>query len=64
MEGNALVLVDVTREKLQLVADITAKSVSPAHHEKERGGNRAAVSSGSNPSPAISTTGAAAGTGS
>jgi required for meiotic nuclear division protein 1 len=34
MEGNTLVLVDVTLEKLQLVADIMAKSVSLAHHEK------------------------------
>ena len=34
IEGNTLVLGDVTLEKLQLVADIMAKSVSLAHHEK------------------------------
>jgi uncharacterized Rmd1/YagE family protein len=34
IEGNALVLADVTLEKLQLVADIMAKSVSLAHHER------------------------------
>ena len=34
IEGNTLVLVDVTIEKLQLVADIMAKSVSLAHHER------------------------------
>ena len=34
IEGNTLVLADVTLEKLQLVADIMAKSVSLAHHEK------------------------------
>ncbi|NCA10223.1 RMD1 family protein [bacterium] len=34
VEGNTLVLADVTLEKLQLVADIMAKSVSLAHHEK------------------------------
>lgn len=34
VEGNVLVLADVTPEKLQLVADIMAKSVSLAHHER------------------------------
>ena len=34
IEANTLVLVDVTTEKLQLVADIMAKSVSLAHHER------------------------------
>jgi len=34
IEGNTLVLADVTLEKLQVVADIMAKSVSLAHHEK------------------------------
>jgi uncharacterized Rmd1/YagE family protein len=34
IEGNTLVLADATLEKLQLVADIMAKSVSLAHHEK------------------------------
>lgn len=34
MEGNTLVLGDVTLEKLQLVADVLAKSVSLAHHER------------------------------
>jgi uncharacterized Rmd1/YagE family protein len=34
VEGNTLVLADVTLEKLQLVADIMAKSVSLAHYEK------------------------------
>ncbi|NDC63640.1 MAG: RMD1 family protein [Planctomycetia bacterium] len=34
IEGNALVLAEVTLEKLQLVADIMAKSVSLAHHER------------------------------
>lgn len=34
IEGNTLVLAEVTLEKLQLVADIMAKSVSLAHHEK------------------------------
>ena len=34
LEGNALVLADATPEKLQLVADILAKSVSLAHHER------------------------------
>ena len=34
IEGNTLVLGDVTLEKLQLVADIVAKSVSLAHHER------------------------------
>jgi uncharacterized Rmd1/YagE family protein len=34
IEGNTLVLADVSFEKLQLVADIMAKSVSLAHHEK------------------------------
>jgi uncharacterized Rmd1/YagE family protein len=34
IEGNSLVLAEVTLEKLQLVADIMAKSVSLAHHEK------------------------------
>jgi len=33
-EGNVLVLADVTLEKLQVVADIMAKSVSLAHHER------------------------------
>jgi len=34
IEGNTLVLGDVSLEKLQLVADIVAKSVSLAHHER------------------------------
>ena len=34
IEGNTLVLADVSLEKLQLVADIMAKSVSLAHHER------------------------------
>jgi uncharacterized Rmd1/YagE family protein len=34
IEGNALVLADASLEKLQLVADILAKSVSLAHHER------------------------------
>ena len=34
IEGNALVLAEATLEKLQLVADIMAKSVSLAHHER------------------------------
>ncbi|MCE9632427.1 MAG: RMD1 family protein [Planctomycetia bacterium] len=34
MEGNTLVLADMTLEKLQLVADVLAKSVSLAHHER------------------------------
>ena len=34
IEHNTLVLADVSIEKLQLVADIMAKSVSLAHHEK------------------------------
>jgi len=34
IEGNALVLADATLEKLLLVADILAKSVSLAHHER------------------------------
>lgn len=34
IEHNTLVLADVSLEKLQLVADIMAKSVSLAHHEK------------------------------
>jgi uncharacterized Rmd1/YagE family protein len=34
LEGNTLVLADATPEKLQLVADILAKSVSLAHHER------------------------------
>jgi len=34
IEGNTLVLADVTLEKLQLVADIVAKSVSLGHHER------------------------------
>jgi uncharacterized Rmd1/YagE family protein len=34
IDGNTLVLADVTIEKLQLVADIMAKSVSLAHHER------------------------------
>ena len=34
IEGNTLVLTDVTVEKLQLVADVLAKSVSLAHHER------------------------------
>ena len=34
IEGNVLVLADVSLEKLQLVADIMAKSVSLAHHER------------------------------
>ncbi|MFM7290681.1 MAG: RMD1 family protein [Planctomycetia bacterium] len=34
IEGNTLVLADLSPEKLQLVADVMAKSVSLAHHEK------------------------------
>ncbi|MFN9367561.1 MAG: RMD1 family protein [Planctomycetia bacterium] len=34
IEGNTLVLADVSLEKLQLIADIMAKSVSLAHHER------------------------------
>jgi len=34
LEGSTLVLADASLEKLQLVADIMAKSVSLAHHEK------------------------------
>jgi uncharacterized Rmd1/YagE family protein len=34
LEGNTLVLADASLEKLQLVADVMAKSVSLAHHEK------------------------------
>ena len=34
IEGNTLVLADASLEKLQLVADIVAKSVSLAHHER------------------------------
>ena len=34
IERNTLVLADVTLQKLQLVADIIAKSVSLAHHER------------------------------
>ena len=34
MEGTTLVLADASLEKLQLVADIMAKSVSLAHHER------------------------------
>lgn len=34
IEGNTLLLADVTVEKLQIVADILAKSVSLAHHER------------------------------
>ena len=34
VEGNVLVLADATLERLQLVADILAKSVSLAHHER------------------------------
>ncbi|MFM7519909.1 MAG: RMD1 family protein [Planctomycetota bacterium] len=34
IEGNTLLLADVTMEKLQIVADILAKSVSLAHHER------------------------------
>ena len=34
VEGNTLVLADATPEKLHLVADILAKSVSLAHHER------------------------------
>jgi uncharacterized Rmd1/YagE family protein len=34
IDGNTLVLADVSQEKLQLVADIMAKSVSLAHHER------------------------------
>ncbi len=34
VEGSVLVLADVTLEKLQVVADIMAKSVSLAHHER------------------------------
>ena len=33
VEGSTLILTDVSREKLQLVADVLAKSVSLAHHE-------------------------------
>ncbi|NBV44346.1 MAG: RMD1 family protein [Planctomycetia bacterium] len=35
IEGNTLLLTDVTMEKLQIVADILAKSVSLAHHERD-----------------------------
>jgi len=34
IEGHALVLADASLEKLQLVADVLAKSVSLAHHER------------------------------
>jgi uncharacterized Rmd1/YagE family protein len=34
LDGNVLVLADATVEKLQLVADVLAKSVSLAHHER------------------------------
>ena len=34
LEGNTLVLADASLEKLQLVADVMAKSVALAHHEK------------------------------
>jgi required for meiotic nuclear division protein 1 len=34
IEGHALVLTDASLEKLQLVADVLAKSVSLAHHER------------------------------
>ncbi|MFM7519911.1 MAG: RMD1 family protein, partial [Planctomycetota bacterium] len=34
VEGNTLVLAEATLERLQLVADILAKSVSLAHHER------------------------------
>ncbi len=34
MEGNALLLNDVTLDKLQVIADIMAKSVALAHHER------------------------------
>lgn len=34
VEGNVLVLAEATLERLQLVADILAKSVSLAHHER------------------------------
>ena len=34
VEGSVLLLADVTPEKLQIVADIMAKSVSLAHHER------------------------------
>lgn len=34
LEGSTLVLADAATEKLQLVADILAKSVSLAHHER------------------------------
>lgn len=34
IEGNTLVLADTTLEKLQVVADVLAKSVSLAHHER------------------------------
>jgi uncharacterized Rmd1/YagE family protein len=34
LDGNTLVLADTTIEKLQLVADVLAKSVSLAHHER------------------------------
>lgn len=34
IEGTTLVLADVSLEKLQLVADVLAKSVSLAHHER------------------------------
>jgi len=35
IEANTLLLADVTMEKLQIVADILAKSVSLAHHERD-----------------------------
>lgn len=34
IEGNTLLLADVSIEKLQIIADILAKSVSLAHHER------------------------------
>ena len=34
VEGNVLVITEVTLEKLQVIADIMAKSVSLAHHER------------------------------
>jgi uncharacterized Rmd1/YagE family protein len=34
IEGNTLVLADTSLEKLQVVADVLAKSVSLAHHER------------------------------
>jgi uncharacterized Rmd1/YagE family protein len=34
LEGNALVVTDVTVGKLQMIADILAKSVALAHHER------------------------------